>query len=242
MKALHPILILLLTLFYSNSAAQIHEDSITSKIEKSFAEGTLLLKATASNKTAQYRELDYLFVSIKKGGSGNLSNNKQSGKFTLNPNETKILSQISVNLQKNDAVKIFLYIRDEESRQLVSKDSVIIGANSLTADENVRETDLFELKGLTIDDTKTKIGKDFYDLFYLEYSKLPEKYGSAVTISELPSIGRSSQISVIIDDRNLYSFFSNPAEDFLKDQAGLVIKILSDYQQKKSLIKDEFRY
>lgn len=242
MKTLYQIFVFLLTLLFCNSSAQSLADSITAKIEKTVIEGNLLLKATATNNTKQYSELDYLFISIKRGGSGNLSNNKQSGKFTLNPNETKILSQISVNLQKNDAVKIFLYIRDEESQQLISKDSLIIAANSLTTDAKVRETDLFELKGLTIDDTKTKIGKDFYDLFYLEYSKLPEKYGSAVTISELPSIGRSSQISVIIDDRNLYSFFSNPAEDFLKEQAGFVIKVLADYQQKKSLIKDEFRY
>ena len=225
------------------TSAQQEKKTITSKIESSFVEGQLTLKATATNPSDTYSELNYLFVSIKKGNSGNLSNNKQSGKFTLTPEETKTLSQISVNIQKNDALKVFLFIKDEQTGQLISKDSLEINAKTFTRKvSNVNENEIFELKGLTIDQTKTKTGKDFYDLFYLEYSKLPEKINTAVTIGELPTMGRGSQISVEVDDRTLYSFAANPNDEYLTEQANVCIKIILDYHRKTSLLKNEFRY
>lgn len=238
-----PILFLLLLMIPVKTIAQEETGHITSKIENTFVEGILKLTATATNQTQEYQELNYLFVSIKKGGSGNLSNNKQSGKFTLQPDETKQLSEININIKKKDAVKVFLYIKDEQTQKLLSKDSLEINAQKFENKiSKVNENDLFEIKGLTIDETKTKVGKDFYDIFYLMYSNANEKSSSAVTINELPTIGRSSQISVVVEDKTLYSFVSNPAEDFLKEQANLTMKIIKDYFQKKTLIKNEFIY
>lgn len=243
MKTLCNILLILILGISDYYSAQEENKSISSKIENNFTEGILKLKASATNKSTNYQELNYLFISIKKGGSGNISNNKQSGKFTLNPQETKQLSELSINVQKNDAVKIFLYIKDEQTQKLLSKDSLEINPQKFQNKiSKVNEDDIFELKGLTIDETKTKIGKDFYDLFYLEYTKLPEKFGNAITIGELPSVGRSSQISVVVEDKTVYNFMSNPNDDFLKEQANITMKILLDYYQKKSLIKNEFKY
>lgn len=243
MKTLYNILLFLSIFAIQKIDAQQENQNITSKIENTFSEGLLVLKATATSHSDSYSELNYLFISIKKGGSGNLSNNKQSGKFTLKPDETKILSEISVNIQKKDAVKVFLYIKDEQTNQLLSKDSLEINAKNFESKiSKVNENEIFELKGLTIDETKTKTGKDFYDMFYLEYSKLPEKISNAITISELPTMGRGSQISVETEDKTIYSFVANPNEEYLAEQANLSMKIILDYYRKKSLIKNEFRY
>lgn len=243
MKILTPIFFFLLVCSIQQIKAQQEKSEISSKIESNFIEGQLTLKATASNHTTAYRELNYLFVSIKKSKSGNLSNNKQSGKFTLKPDETKTLSQMSVNIQKNDALKVFLFIKEEETDKPVSKDSLEINANMFQDKiTNINENEIFELKGITIDQTKTKTGKDFYDLFYLEYSKLPEKISSVITIDETPTMGRGSQISIGLEDRTLYSFIANPSEDYLTEQATLSVKIILDYNRKKSLIRNEFRY
>lgn len=226
-----------------NIYAQQEKSEISSKIESQFMEGQITLKATASNQSSSYREFNYLFMSIKKGKSGNLSNNKQSGKFTLKPDENKMLSQISINIQKNDALKVFLFIKEEGTDKLVSKDSLEINANMFRDKiTNINEDEIFELKGLTIDQTKTKAGKDFYDLFYMEYSKLSEKSSSAITIEELPTMGRGSQISIGLDDKTIYSFMANPSEEYLSEQAILSVKIILDYNRKKTLLRNEFRY
>ena len=216
---------------------------VIAKIESQDMEGQLKITATATNNSATYQELNYLLVSIKKGNGGNLSNNKQSGKFSLNPNETKKLSEININLTNKDALKTFVYIRDELTQKLVAKDSLEINQKNFGKNlTKIEEDGSFELKGLTIDDTKSKVGKDFYDAFYLQYSQLPEKSNYTITISELPYRGTTGQINIMIDDKKIYSFMTNPSEDYQKEQLGMTFRYIKDYNAKRNLIKNEFLY
>lgn len=243
MKHLYTLMIAGAIIFPSLMIKCQEDKKIVAKIESKDTEGQLKISATATNNSATYQELNYLLVSIKKGAGGNLSNNKQSGKFSLNPNETKKLSEINVNINNNDALKTFLYIRDEQSKNLVAKDSLELDQKKSHKTAKRTETDVaFELKGLTIDDTKSKIGKDFYDAFYLQYSQQPEKSNFTITISELPSRGTNGQISVIIDDKQIYSFLTNPNEDYQKDQLMMTFRYIKDYGAKRNLIKNEFLY
>ncbi|SIT21128.1 Curli assembly protein CsgE [Chryseobacterium ureilyticum] len=243
MKILYSLSLGALFIFLSVLAYGQEDKKVTAKIESSHIENQIKLKAIVINNTAVYKELNYLLVSIKKGDGGNLSNNQQSGKFSVNPNEVKALSEISVNLEPKDALKAFLYIRDEETRTLVAKDSLELN-NDLFKKKaaKIEEDAVYELKGLTIDETKTKVGKDFYDMFYLQYSQLPDKSSSAVTISELPLRGTSGQINIQIDDKVIYSFMTNPGEDYLKEQLVFSLKYIKEFNAKKNLIKNEFIY
>lgn len=223
---------------------QAQEDKgVVAKIEKNVIEKQLLIKAVVTNNSSIYKELNYLLVAIKKGGNGNLSNNKQSGKFSINPDETKSLSEISVNLDKNDALKAYLYIRDEETQTLISKDSLEINQNFIKNKIAKVESDVvFELRGLTIDETKTKVGKDFYDQFYIQYNQLPEKSSSAIKISELPTRGTGGQITVEIDDKVVYGFMTNPNEEFITEQVFNSLRYIKEFTANKNLVKNEFIY
>ncbi|AZA85136.1 hypothetical protein C1637_07700 [Chryseobacterium lactis] len=219
------------------------EKKVNARIEKSILENQIKLKAVIVNNTAVYKELNYLLIAIKKSNDGNLSNNRQSGKFSVNPSEVKVLSEINVNLGSKDALKAFLYIKDEETQKLIAKDSLELN-NDLFKKKvaKVEEDAVFELKGLTIDDTKTKVGKDFYDLFYIQYSQLPDKSSSAITISELPLRGTSGQINIQIDDKIIYSFMTNPSDDYLQEQLAASLKYIKEFNARKNLIKNEFIY
>lgn len=243
MKALSLFLILIISIFPMQIFAQQDSAVVIPNIEKTEMEDMINLKALATNNSKSYQELDYLFIAIKKGNSGNLSNSRQSGKFTLAPSETKKISEINIRLDKSDALKSFLYIRNEQSHQLIAKDSLEINPKEFgQEDPNNTENHLYELKGLTIDETKTKIGKDFYDFFFISYSNLKDKAERPVTISELPTQGTTTQISILMDDRTLYSFMSNPSEDYLRENAKLAIRLINDYIKKNELIKSEFKY
>jgi hypothetical protein len=219
------------------------DKKVTAKIESSTLENQIKIKAVVINSTSVYKELNYLLISIKKGNGGNLSNNQQSGKFSVNPNEVKVLSEMSVNLESKDALKTFLYIRDEESKALVAKDSLELNSDLFKKKTaRIEEDAVYELKGLTIDETKTKVGKDFYDMFYIQYSQLPDKSVSAITISELPLRGTNGQINIQIDDKIIYSFMTNPGEDYLKEQLAFSLKYIKEFTTKKNLIKNEFIY
>ncbi|WET49020.1 curli-like amyloid fiber formation chaperone CsgH [Chryseobacterium indologenes] len=243
MKSLH---ILSLNTFFVFLFIMVYgqeDKKVTARIESSTLENQIKIKAVVVNNTAVYKELNYLLISIKKGAGGNLSNNQQRGKFSVNPNEVKVLSEINVNLESKDALKAFLYIRDEESKALVAKDSLELNSDLFKKKTAKIEDDaVYELKGLTIDETKTKVGKDFYDMFYIQYSQLPDKSSSAITISELPLRGTSGQINIQIDDKIIYSFMTNPAEDYLKEQLTFSLKYIKEFTAKKNLIKNEFIY
>lgn len=219
------------------------EKKVIAKIESKDIEGQLKLSAVVSNNSAIFRKLNYLLVSIKKGKSGNLSNNKQSGKFSIDPSETKKLSEIAINMTDKDALKVFLFIRDEETQKLIAKDSLIINDGSFKKKlSRVEESQTFELSGLTIDETKSKVGKDFYDAFYMEYSQMPEKSNYTIIISELPSRGSNGQINIMVEDKLIYSFITNPNEDYQKEQLVMAFKYIKDYNVKRNLIRNEFLY
>ncbi len=243
MKLSYSLKLCTLFIFLSAAVDGQEDKKVTARIESSVLENQIRLKAVVTNNTAVYKELNYLLISIKKGSAGNLSNNQQGGKFSINPNEVKVLSEINVTLEQKDALKAFLYVKDEETQKLIAKDSLELNTDLFRKKTaKVEEDAVFELKGLTIDETKTKVGKDFYDLFYLQYSQLPDKSSGAVTISELPLRGTSGQISIQIDDKVIYSFMTNPNEDYLKEQLAAGLKYIKEFNAKKNLIKNEFIY
>lgn len=232
-----------LFLFLSTIAIAQKTNTIEAKIERTFVENEVKLKALVTNNTTNYQELNYLLVSIKKGSTGNLSNNKQSGKFSTAPNESKILSEMSVNLDSKDALKAYLYIRDEQSNKLIAKDSLEIIQNpNKNTNSIVEKEKAFELNGLTIDETKSKVGKDFYDLFFIQYNQITDKYQFAITITELPIRGTSGQINVQSDDKIIYSFVTNPSEDYLMEQLDYTMQYIKEYNSRRNLIKNEFIY
>ncbi|MFZ4930983.1 curli-like amyloid fiber formation chaperone CsgH [Chryseobacterium sp. Mn2064] len=244
MKILYSRSLYTFLIFLSVHTYGQEDKKVIARLEQSPIENQIRLKAVVANNTPVYKELNYLLVSIKKGGSGNLSKNQQSGKFSINPNEVKVLSETSVNLDRADALKAFLYIRDEETQKLIAKDSVELNGDLFRKKSaKIEEEDAaFELKGLTIDETKTKVGKDFYDLFYMQYSQQPDKSNSIITISELPLRGTSGQINIQIDDKVIYSFMTNPGEDYLQEQLTYSLKYIKEFNAKKNLIKNEFIY
>lgn len=243
MKKFISILCTALFIFLSVFTYGQDDKKIVAKIEKDVVEKQLKIKALVTNNASTYQELNYLLISIKKGATGNLSNNKQSGKFSINPNESKTLSEMIVNLDKKDALKAFLYIRDEQTQKLIAKDSLEINQDFFKHTANVVEKEeAFELSGLTIDETKSKVGRDFYDLFYIQYNQISDKSNSAITITELPTRGTSGQINIQIDDKLIYSFMTNPSEDYLKEQLDYTLRYIKDYNARKNLIKNEFIY
>ncbi|MGA9213125.1 curli-like amyloid fiber formation chaperone CsgH [Kaistella sp.] len=235
-------LIAILVMFSLVSKISAQKNSgVAGKIITNNNDGLLKINAVVINNSNIFHDLNYILVSVKKGKSGN-SSNKQSGKFSIQPNETKTLSEVNINLAGNDALKIYLFLKDEETDRLVSKDSLEINPKNFNTDVTYIPDGNIELTGLTIDDTKTRIGQLFYDSFFKKYNQIPKKNDGTVIISELPTFGRSSRIFVSIDDQIIYSFISKPDEESLEAEANIALDNLADYISQNSLRNKEFKY
>lgn len=203
-----------------------NQSPVTSKIEVDQDENRIVLKPVVQNTSNLYLEYNYLLLVKKNDPQNNLSINRQNGKFTLNPGDVKTLSYLQINSSKNQKITALLYIRDEEENRLITKDSVELG--QINASEPVDESELM-IHGMVVDESKTKLGKDFYDDFYSVYNQYPDKFSFIITITELPFRGMTSKIQVRVNQNIVHEFLSNPDEEYLTQQVQVSLGKLTSY-------------
>jgi len=86
-----------------------------------------------------------------------------------------------------------------------------------------------ELDGLLIDDTKTKSGKDFYDMFYSNWEAPFGAKNYSITISEKPFRLTTTMIAITINDNLVHQAVLQPRQDIIEIQTEEAIAITKDY-------------
>lgn len=238
MKTLFYTLLLCPFLLIVSFGQEADEVLIEAHIEVHQDENLIRLEPTVKNKSSLYLEYNYLLLVKKTTTTKNLSINRQSGKFTLQPGEIKTLSVSSVNQGESQNIEAILYIRDEIQNKLITKDSIEIKPMNTT---KVDETSLM-LEGMVVDESKTKFGRDFYDSFFSVYNQYPNKFKFIVLISELPFRGQTSIIQVKADYEIVYEFYTHPNEEYNQQQVAIALRQLTKFAEEKENIKQEFNY
>lgn len=192
----------------------------------------LTLRAQAVNEEEFFiNELNYNFVVLKKGISGNLSKNNQSSDFSLKPKEEKQLSTIKINIKKNEELKVYLFIKHKG--KLINRDTLFyLQKEKKIAKREVNE-EQFLIRGIVIDEAKTKIGKEYHDFFYKEYIVTGRNYPFIIKIVEKPAMGRSSMLSIEVDRKKIHEFFARPEEDYLKYNVAKAMEKLRVHNQQR---------
>lgn len=86
-----------------------------------------------------------------------------------------------------------------------------------------------EISNIIIDQTKTKSGKDFIDLF-TNFLDLPESTVTyTIIIEEKPSIGRNSMISITVNDIEIYANNLQPREDKLQESSLEAAEVATEF-------------
>jgi hypothetical protein len=177
------------------------------------------ITGTAENLSDIVQSLSYKLTVIKKNNTNdNQSNNSQEGFFSLNPSENKNLSTTEINLGKLDEVIVMLLFYDE-NKQLIGKDRIVLNDEKKKEDVAVIPADGFEIIGIISDETKTKVGKDFYDLFYYLYNDYKINSKKIVVLTEEFSFGRNTKIIITIDNDVIYEFLARPDEEYINEMA-----------------------
>ena len=86
-----------------------------------------------------------------------------------------------------------------------------------------------EIDGLLVDDTKTKTGKDFYDLFYSSWEAPKEAKNYTITISEKPFRLTSTLIEVSINDTPVYQSILQPRQDIVEGLSADAVSTTQTY-------------
>ncbi|WHF52164.1 CsgE family curli-type amyloid fiber assembly protein [Chryseobacterium gotjawalense] len=240
-KSISLIFLLLLGI---NSNAQ-DSGKVIAKIETHDIEGVLNLKAVAQNQSEVFQSLNYIFLAVKKDKGKNMSSSKQENKFTLLPKETRVLSEISINVNKDDALKVYLFIKDEKTAKVIAKDSLEMNSKSLknsVAYEKTSNEENVMLSNLVINDTKTRVGEDFYTKLFSVLMLNDIKFSFRVRIAEFPSTGTNMMLQVFADDENVLTFMARPDEDYINDAVKETIGNLIQFEQDRQVSDKGFIY
>jgi len=228
-------ILLVVLLVFSSVNAQLNEH-VLGKINILSADNLVTIEAQAENEEQIFKEdLFYTLLALKRNTSGNFSSNRQSGNFSMEPQERKKLSEIKLNIEKGEELKIYLFIKHHEI--LVAKDSLfILSSRSVQYEKEVEEENGFELKGIVIESVITKVGKDFHDYFYQAYLVSGNQHPFIINIKEKPYFGYSSIITVEVDDKQIYEFFSKPEEDYLKSAVNVAMQKINQYAKQRKML------
>ena len=171
--------------------------------------------------------------------NSNSSKNAQDGRVILDPQQKVILSKTQINESKDDQIIILLIIYDENNA-IVGKDRIEIGIDDESKVGETKPKDGLEMMGIVSNDTKTKLGNDFYELFYKEYTKLKLNSSKIVAVQEELTFGRTTKIMVLVDGEVINEFISRPDEDYLKYMAETassdVFKYFKNIEKQNKLI------
>ncbi len=242
MKAFSISILLSLVLLSNSFVFGQLEETVIGKINLIEKGNMFIIKAQVENNESFLMEnLSYYLLVLKKSAFGKYSTQKQTGEFSLMANEKKMFSEVRLNLNEGKEIKVYLFIKKDKI--LISKDSLIILSHNkqLTQKELIKESD-FKIKGVVVEDVITKIGKDFYDYFYQDYSTSGSKYSFIINIKEKPYFGRSSIITVKVDDNIVHEFMSQPDEEFLKSKAKITLRNLNQYAIQRKVLFTKVKY
>ena len=214
-------------------------------ITKKIQGDSVTLQGNLHNPSSNSILIDYR-LSVTKAGPNGQSNNTQKGSFTATPNATIQLSTITLNTNDQDYYLAMLTVL--QNGAVVAADTLLQGRPpaSISKQTPARRSvpaDAIEIDGLIIDDTRSKVARDFYEIFYNKWAAPFGAKDYSITIRELPSRGRSARIAVEVNNQQILQRFLQPRLDIIEalvDQSIYILhRHLNDNESLKSQMSQE---
>ncbi|WP_210116199.1 CsgE family curli-type amyloid fiber assembly protein [Hymenobacter fodinae] len=99
-----------------------------------------------------------------------------------------------------------------------------------------RQQRAMEIDGLIVDQTISKVGHDFYDLFYTQFEAPTGTDEYVVTLVEKPSRGTATLITVSVNENDLLEMPLQPKADYIEAAVADAIGVVLAYLQEASSV------
>ncbi|MDC8006196.1 CsgE family curli-type amyloid fiber assembly protein [Aureisphaera galaxeae] len=249
------IALLCFSLFSAGCHAQIYNAEIEAKIDIVSNGEFYDVTGFAINKTDGDKSLRYVLSIFKNDSIGNnLSKDEKADRVVLRSGEKKRLPTLNVNAKLQTRTIALLLIYDKDDR-ILGKDRIIMNEikdtevenkiveqnNSISDDKVYSGADGVVLKGIVVENTKTKPGRDFYRDYAQQYNLNQIEGEEVVVVNEVFGLGTSTKIQVQVGDAIIFQFFVNPRADFLDQMVQSAIWRTNTYfnqlRKSRSLVK-----
>jgi len=92
---------------------------------------------------------------------------------------------------------------------------------------------------LILDETRSKIGRDFYELFYNRWNPPSGARDFLITIRELPSRGLGARVSIEVNENVILHRFLQPRNGLIEEEANFTISYLKNYLRRNENLKQD---
>lgn len=248
--------VILMTFFFLGICySQQYNKEVVAKINVEKNSEFFTFTTTAENLMSTGYSLRYELMSFKTDGNNNTSKNSQGNRFVIKPHEKLILSNLSLNINEEGKIILVLVFYDLDDKP-IAQDRIVLTYNGeqleietetpkpirIIESDQSKPQDGFEVSGLVIENTITKVGRDFYRYYYAEYLNKQIKTSKNILVEEVLAgfSVRSSKISVKVDNQLVWQFFAQPRKDFLKKMASVAVSRSIAKLQQIEKQKDNF--
>lgn len=124
---------------------------------------------------------------------------------------------------------------------IVFKPALIYSQTEKNNLSNLNSENFVEIEGLIVDETRTKIGRDFYDIFYNKWTVPANAKDFTITISEKPMPRLGALVSIQINDLKVFSEFVQPRWEAIEERADVGIQRVKGYLENWEMIQNELQ-
>jgi len=254
---------------YKKEVQVLYNDIILSKITKQQAE--IKLDSLKKSKFSSNKEFHQIITSILETLIKGINNNKIDTSKVYIVKEGDNLSKIAEkNLNnslkwpkiytankseiKNPDIiypdqKLKIPVKQQPIKKEITKankiDSTHQKPNNLVNNNNTQlqnhESEDFGLGGLVVDETFSKIGHDFYDLFYSNWESPKNVKDYTITISEKPLPQLGTQITIKVNDTPVFQRFIQPRYEIIQEMAQQGLAVSYSYLENYKKIQKELQ-
>ncbi|MBX2827281.1 MAG: curli production assembly/transport protein CsgE [Flavobacteriaceae bacterium] len=230
-------------LFTIGGYSQIYNTEIEANLDIASNGEFFDVTGFAVNKTDSDRSIRYVLSIFKNDSIGNnLSKDEKTGRLVLRAAEKKRLPTLNVNAKLNTRTIALLLLYDKDDK-IVGKDRIIMNEiretagdekvvaknNSVSDDKVYSGADGLVLKGIVVENTKTKPGRDFFRAYAQKYSFDKIEGEEVVVVNEVFGLGTSTKIVVQAGDIIIFQFFLNPRADYVDQMVFEAIRRTNIY-------------
>ena len=100
-----------------------------------------------------------------------------------------------------------------------------------------------EIDEIILDETITKVGRDFYELFYNSWNNPTQIKDFSIIVKEMPMPGIGTQITVMIDDFEIVKQFIRPNQEMIELLSAYTVNMatqfLLNYEEIQAQLQNE---
>ena len=249
--------LILLFLYSAMLNAQFFNRDVEAEINVDFKGVLTTITFSAFNKTSLSRSLSYRALIVKNSTPDSPRETFEDEQFfILESNERKNISTATIKIAEKQRTIVFVLIY--EDKRVIGKDRIVIngfeGEDSieprvvqkediLARQSDNQASDISILRGLVVENTKTKPGRDFYQMFYLAYRANNINGEKTVKVEEVLAIGGNTQIKIFAGDDLVAQFFMNPRSSYLKEMVDQsIIRVNQYFETNKAIRQNSVQY